>query len=504
MYISVLQMFKIGVGPSSSHTLGPMKAAKDFLVKAQIKGVDLSKVKQMKTDLYGSLALTGRGHHTDKAVIMGMMGEDPVTVDTTTIYSEIEKLQVKKKVKLLKSYNSEFRINFLRSQKLPYHTNGLKFTLLDNNDNDIYNEIYYSIGGGFILSEEETQKQNNDEGKKYNSLPFPFKNAKELFWLSESNDISVPRLILENEKKYHNTTEKEILKYLDDIWRVMNNCISRGLITEGTLPGPLNLKRRAPGLYQNLLKDSISNPMYYLNWINTHAIAVSEENASGGQVVTSPTNGSAGVIPATINYYNNFCADKHPNKLYDFLLSAGAVGGIFKLNSTISGAEGGCQAEIGVSASMAAGGLTCALDGSSSQIEKASEIAMEHFIGMTCDPIGGLVQIPCIERNGVGAVKAINASALALTDNSQQRISLDRIVRVMKKTGEDMKTKYKETSKGGLAQEYNRKYIAKRFANEYDDENKANNDNDNDNDNDENNEGKDKDSIKLYLPETLC
>lgn len=486
MYISVLQMFKIGIGPSSSHTLGPMKAAKQFLLKAVEKGVDISKTKTMKTDLYGSLALTGKGHHTDKAVILGMLGEDPVTVDTPKIYDKVDILAKEKKIKLLNKYDSDFKINFLRSQKLPYHTNGVKFTLLNKDDKELFSEIYYSIGGGFILSEEETKSQNKDDENKFNKLPFQFKNAKELFWMSETNQITLPQLIMENEKVYLGISEKEIKERLDVIWKVMDNCINRGLVTEGYLPGPLNLQRRAPSLYKKLLEESTSqNPMFYLNWINAHAIAVSEENASGGQVVTSPTNGSAGVIPAVLNYYFKFCADKHPNKLHDFLLSAGAIGGIFKLNSTISGAEGGCQAEIGVSASMAAAGLTCALNGNSNQIEKASESAMEHFIGMTCDPIGGLVQIPCIERNGMGAVKAINASALALTETIMNKVSLDRIVRVMKKTGEDMKSKYKETSKGGLAKEFNRKYRANNKKYVGDDEN-----------NDE--------TVKLFLPETLC
>lgn len=456
-------MFKIGIGPSSSHTLGPMKAAKEFLLKSVAKGIDLNKVKTMKTDLYGSLALTGKGHHTDKAVILGMLGEDPKTVDTSTIYQKIEKLAAEKRLKLLNQTDVQFRINFLRSQKLPYHTNGLKFTLIGHDDSEIINEIYYSTGGGFIISEEETKNKNAADTDKFNKLPFPYKNSKELFYLSESNNISLPNLILENEKVYLGLSEKEIKDRLSEIWEVMNNSIKRGLMIEGILPGPLSLNRRAPSLYKKLLAESKTNdPMYYLNWINCHAIAVSEENASGGQVVTSPTNGSAGVIPAVLNYYFKYCADKHPNKLHDFLFTAGAIGGIFKLNSTISGAEGGCQAEIGVSSSMAAGGLTCALNGNCTQIEKASEIAMEHFIGMTCDPIGGLVQIPCIERNGVGAVKAINASALALTETNTSKISLDRIVRVMKKTGEDMKTKYKETSKGGLASDFNKKYKHKR------------------------------------------
>mmetsp|Transcript_27336 Transcript_27336/g.28431 ORF Transcript_27336/g.28431 Transcript_27336/m.28431 type:complete len:482 (-) Transcript_27336:49-1494(-) len=481
-------MFKIGIGPSSSHTLGPMKAAKDFLVKATNKGVDLSKVRSMKTDLYGSLALTGKGHHTDKAVILGMMGEDPVTVDTSTVYKKVSKITKEKKVQLLGTHQVGFKINFLRSQILPYHTNGLKFTLLGEGDQELINETYYSIGGGFILSDEETKKESSDHASKFKSLPFQFKNATELFWLSETNKIPLNKLIMENEKVFHQTTEKEIKERLDVIWSVMNSSIKRGLSSEGVLPGPLELQRRAPSLFKKKVENNQAiDPMFFMNWINVHAMAVSEENASGGQVVTSPTNGSAGVIPAVASYYNKFYADKHPNKLHDLLTTAGAIGGIFKLNSTISGAEGGCQAEIGVSSSMAAAGLTCALGGTNSEIEAAAESAMEHFIGMTCDPIGGLVQIPCIERNGVGAVKAINACSLALSESINRRVSLDRIVNVMKKTGDDMKTKYKETSKGGLAKEFFREYKKEKGSEGYDEEAEE-----------------EEETVKLFLPETLC
>lgn len=452
MYISVFQMFKIGIGPSSSHTVGPMKAAKEFLIKANSLGLlNPTKVKMMKTDLYGSLALTGKGHASDKAVIMGMMGEDPDSVDTNTIYSIVDNLNQSKKVRLLNKFEADFKINFLRNQKLPYHSNSMKFTLIDHDDKEIFEDFYYSIGGGFILNGSDV---DNKIDVKQKEIPFPFTKAKELFSLCEKHKMTIPELILENEKVF--LDEQEIKIRIDKIWDVMQRCIDRGLHSPGILPGPLAVTRRAPALYEKLKSDLDPNdPMNNLNWINVFALAVSEENAIGGQVVTSPTNGSAGVIPSVLTYFYKFHKNKVTNKkLYDFFLTSSAIGSLFKTNATISGAEGGCQAEIGVSSSMAAAGLTCVLDGNLNQIENSAEIAMEHFIGMTCDPVGGMVQIPCIERNAVGAVKAVNACALALTENHKSKVSLDRIIKVMKKTGEDMKTKYKETSKGGLAKEF--------------------------------------------------
>jgi L-serine dehydratase len=477
MYISVFQMFKIGIGPSSSHTVGPMKAAKEFLLKAKKNQLlNPNIVKSMRTDLYGSLALTGKGHATDRAVILGMMGEDPDTVDTSNIYDTVDRLNEEKKVKLLNNFEVDFKINFLRSQKLPYHSNAMKFTLLNKNNEEIFKDIYYSIGGGFIFNEADNQNKT----EKTKNVPFPFEKAKDLFSLCAENKMTIPQLIMENEKAL--MPEHEVKAKIDRIWEVMQKCIERGLNTPGTLPGPLAVKRRAPPLYEKLKSGDSLDPMDYLNWINVFALAVSEENAIGGQVVTSPTNGSAGVIPAVLSYFNKFHSNKaSKDKIYDFFLTASAIGSIFKTNATISGAEGGCQAEIGVSASMAAGGLACALGGSITQIENAAEMAMEHFIGMTCDPIGGLVQIPCIERNAVGAVKAVNVTALALSENHSNKVSLDKIVKVMKKTGEDMKTKYKETSKGGLAKEFEKEVKIGTSDGK-----------------------KDSDMFKIPLPETLC
>jgi L-serine dehydratase len=475
MYVSILEMFKIGIGPSSSHTLGPFIAAKKFLNKAVSKGINFKKVKSIKIDLYGSLALTGKGHHTDKAVILGMIGEDPATIDTTTVYDTIDEIQKEKKLNIfINNSLVDFRINFLRTQKLPFHTNGVKFTLNGKDQKELHSEIYYSIGGGFILSEEETEKKEQQNNNRFDNLPFKFKNANELFYMAESNDLSIPQIIMENEKSYLGLSEDEIRFKLDQIWEIMDKCIKRGISTEGHLPGPMRLKRRAPGLYKQCLeieKQTIDDPSMFdptlsLNFINSVAMGVAEENAIGGQVITSPTNGSAGVIPSVISYYLKYYSKKYPNKINDILITAGAIGGIYKMNATLSGAEGGCQAEIGVSSSMAAAGLACALDGTPYHIEHSAESAMEHFIGMTCDPIGGMVQIPCIERNAFGALKAINAASMILNDKSRGKIRLDRIVRVMKKTGDDLKVKYKETSTGGLATEYNKKFKEVKYIDE--------------------------------------
>ncbi len=472
MSLSVFQMFKIGIGPSSSHTVGPMKAAKLFLQNAQAKGVLSQKsIRQVKAELFGSLALTGKGHATDKAIVMGLIGEDPENVDTSTIYQKVDQLQKVKSLKLLNERETNFSIQFHRNGKLPYHTNGMRFSLVDDENNEIFKEVYYSIGGGFILSEKETLQNNADCGSsrpnsnnnstwnnsiQEKKVPYPFKTAEELFSLCRENKLTVSQLVMANEKTWRN--EKEINNKLDRIWEVMDNCIKRGLKAHGILPGPLQLERRGPKLYDKLLgineenkTGEIIDPFINLNWINCWALAVSEENSIGGQVVTAPTNGSAGVIPAVIKYYLKYYSQKHPNKLHDFFLTSAAVGMIIKLNATVSGAEGGCQAEIGASSSMAAAGLAAALGGSLINIENAAEIALEHFIGLTCDPIGGLVQIPCIERNAVGAVKSVNAAALAMSETNVHKISLDRIIKVMKETGDDMKSKYKETSKGGIA-----------------------------------------------------
>jgi L-serine dehydratase len=467
-------MFKIGIGPSSSHTVGPMKAAKEFLVNAKKNGIiGKNNIRMVKAELFGSLALTGKGHATDKAIVMGLIGLDPDNVDTSTVYGKVDKLQAAKRLKILEEIETNFSIVFHRTGKLPYHTNGMRFSLINDNNEEIFKEIYYSVGGGFIVNDNEVNPPNQensadasnlsatpvDANEKWNNsinekkVPYPFKTADELFALCRENKLTVPQLIMENEKT--RDSEQEIRRKLDRVWEVMNGSIKRGLYSHGILPGPLHIERRAPKLYVKLLEQETNqtelDPFHYMNWINCWALAVSEENSIGGQVVTAPTNGSAGVIPSTISYYNKFHSKKHPDKIHDFLLTASAIGMVIKLNATVSGAEGGCQAEIGASSSMAAAGLTSALGGSLVSIENAAEIALEHFIGLTCDPVGGLVQIPCIERNAVGAVKSVNAAALALSETNKHKVSLDRIIKVMKQTGDDMKSKYKETSKGGIA-----------------------------------------------------
>jgi len=470
-----------------------MKAAKEFLINAKhgkILHEHKHRIKSVKVDLFGSLALTGRGHATDKAIVMGLIGEDPDNVDTSTIYNKVAEIHKQKKLKLLGEFEHDldFKIEFHKQGRLPYHTNGMRFILHDEKQGEIFKEIYYSTGGGFIVKEEEMKAQKeaeknsasdnykNLQEKQEKRVPYPFKTADELFYICKTENKTIAQIVMENEKTWMG--EAEIRSRLDRIWEVMQNCINRGLKTTGILPGPLKIERRAPTILKKLLANESSvinhlqsehgstsdinnfnifdnrlvlDPMDYLNWINMWALAVSEENSIGGQVVTAPTNGSAGVIPAVISYYKKFYEHKHPGKLHDFMLTAAAIGMIIKLNATVAGAEGGCQAEVGAAASMAAAGLTAALGGNLIKIENAAEIAMEHFIGMTCDPVGGMVQIPCIERNAVGAVKAVNACALALLENNKHKVSLDRIVQVMKQTGDDMKSKYKETSKGGLA-----------------------------------------------------
>jgi L-serine dehydratase len=462
MALSAFQIFKIGIGPSSSHTVGPMKAAKEFILNAKKQGfLDTKNIRLVKSELFGSLALTGKGHATDKALIMGLIGEDPEEIDTSTIYKKIDLIIKEKRLKLLQNRETEFVIQYHKNGKLPFHTNGMRFSIIDDNNKEIFKEIYYSVGGGFIVSESETKKndKNSEDDVK---LPFPFKSFDELIDLCRQNKLSIPQLVMENEKVWR--SEKEINMKIDKIWEVMKNCIDRGLNTHGTLPGPLKVTRRAP-----LLMDQIKHgqddhdPMSHFNWINSWALAVSEENSIGGQVVTSPTNGAAGVVPSVIKYYDTFYSKKHPNKLYDFILTSAAVGMIIKINATVSGAEGGCQAEIGAASSMAAAGLTSALNGSLTQIENSAEMALEHFIGLTCDPVGGLVQIPCIERNAVAAVKSVNACAMSLKSDLKSKVSLDRIIKVMKITGDDMKSIYKETSKGGIA-----KIMAKDFKKEND------------------------------------
>ncbi len=460
--ISVFDMFKIGVGPSSSHTLGPWRAANLFLQSLQNKSL-LSKVNRLEILLYGSLAKTGKGHGTDIAVQLGLSGEDPVTFDVNMIDAKINDIKAMKKLILNGKYEIDFEpvedIEFLITETLPFHPNALTFlAVLDNNDHIA--ETYYSIGGGFVLKEGEQLSGDSDV-----VLPFPINDADDLLHWCMKTGMSISEIVMENENTWR--SEKDTLSGLLNIWEVMKQCIFRGCHTNGVLPGGLNVKRRAALLNKKLLKEKEYSDFdswikvikeggndfkYILDWVSCFALAVNEENAAFGRVVTAPTNGAAGVIPAVLAYYIIFSDANTPDKIVQFLLTASEVGCMFKKGATISAAMGGCQAEIGVSSSMAAAALTECMGGTQRQALMAAEIAMEHHLGMTCDPINGLVQIPCIERNTMGAIKAITACQLALQSAPDYaKVSLDNVIKTMWNTAMDMNSKYKETSDGGLA-----------------------------------------------------
>lgn len=446
--LSIFDIYKIGVGPSSSHTNGPMIAGYHFRDALDDK---LSSVFKIKVDLYGSLSLTGKGHHTNRATVIGLMGNRPDTIDIKEANERLNHTITTKQLALSvdKTIPFDFQHDIIfHHDSLPLHENGMSITAFDSNDNVVITETYYSTGGGFIATESELQ--NKDKQTKV-ALAFPFHSAEELLKQAEKHGYCLGGLILRNELAF--TTSEEIDRKANQIWQVMSSCVERGLETEGILAGGLNVTRRAPALLKKLEANSAlhNDPMEIMDWINMYAFAVSEENAAGGQVVTSPTNGAAGVIPAVLMYYNDFIKELDLKQIKDFLAVSGAIGMLYKVNASISGAEVGCQGEIGVSSSMAAAGLTALLGGSNEQICIAAEIAMEHSLGMTCDPIGGLVQVPCIERNAMGAIKAINASRMALKRTSKCLISLDKVIDTMYETGKDMNKKYRETSLGGLA-----------------------------------------------------
>lgn len=450
MLISVFEMFKIGIGPSSSHTVGPMVAARAFAsLLAEIRADAAS----IKTKFYGSLALTGKGHWSDKAVILGLSGESPDLINPEHIEPLLANVGSEKRLKLNGvtdiAFDPAIDIFFEQHIRLPFHSNAMKFESFDQHGNLIVERLYYSIGGGFVLDEEEAGR--NSPRVEEISVPFPFSSAKELLEIGRKEGLKIADIMMANERAHR--SEEDIFAGLDRVWDVMAGCIDRGCTRTGILPGVLNVPRRAPGLYQSLKtkeKQGIEEALSAMDWINLWAIAVNEENASGGQVVTAPTNGAAGILPAVLRYYHHFCTPTREGS-YEFLLTAGAIGALYKTNASISGAEVGCQGEVGVACSMAAAGLTAALGGSNEQIENAAEIGMEHNLGLTCDPIAGLVQIPCIERNAMGAVKAVDASRLALLGDGTHMVSLDKVIETMRETGRDMKAKYKETSKGGLA-----------------------------------------------------
>lgn len=451
MYYSVFNLFKIGVGPSSSHTVGPMVAAKEFLTTLN----NFDQVAEVKVDVFGSLALTGLGHATDKAILMGLEGHEPAIIDPAMIDSRCEEIRATNKIKLLNKSEIKFvvpeHMPFHMEKLLPHHSNGMTFTAFDENGKELARENYYSVGGGAVMNEADFGR--NTPPPEEIPVPYPFDTGDELLELCKNNKLTIAELMWANEKAL--MSEEEIKKGLDEVHAAMEFSINRGCATSGTLPGSLKVERRAARVL-NSLKEAqekqLSDPSVILDWINLWALAVNEENAAGGRVVTAPTNGAAGIIPAVLRYYDRFYnRDDRKEPLYDFLLTATAIGSLYKKNASISGAEVGCQGEVGVACSMAAAGLAAVKGGTVLQVENAAEIGMEHNLGLTCDPIGGLVQIPCIERNAMGAVKAIDAARLAMHGDGIHHVSLDKVIETMRQTGKDMQAKYKETSQGGLA-----------------------------------------------------
>lgn len=452
-HISVFDLFKIGIGPSSSHTVGPMKAAATFAEKLRRDG-KLAHTASVIVELFGSLALTGKGHGTDRAIMLGLCGEKPDAIDPDMIDTRLAEINASKALVLAGAqripFLPEHHFVFHYTQSLPLHPNGMRFSALDLDSQPLDRQTYYSIGGGFVVQEIATPATNATRSVK--EIPFPFKSGADLLRLAREHDLSLAQLEMENEKTWR--TEENIRAGLLNIWRVMQGCVQRGLTREGILPGGLQVRRRAPMLHRELTSHperALRDPLTIIDWINLYALAVNEENAAGGRVVTAPTNGAAGIIPAVLHYYERFSGNPTDEGIIRFFLVAGAIGKLYKENASISGAEVGCQGEVGVACSMAAAGLVAALEGTNEQIENAAEIGMEHNLGLTCDPVMGLVQIPCIERNAIGAVKALNAARMAMKSDGTHKVSLDQVIATMRQTGMDMKSHYKETSQGGLA-----------------------------------------------------
>ena len=453
MSISVFDLFTIGIGPSSSHTIGPMRAAKRFVDGLISAGV-LDNVARLEVNLYGSLGATGRGHGSDKAVLLGLEGDTPEAVNVDTISQRIGDIRRQKVIQLNQQQSVSFDeardLILHRRQTLDHHSNGITFVAFNEAGKELLNKTYYSVGGGFVVNETAIGTDRIVEDTQ--QLPYPFSTADELLSLCKDTGLSISDVMLENEKSWR--SEQEIRDGLLEIWQVMQSCVERGCEQRGVLSGGLKVKRRAADLFQSLKSQpeaSLRDPLSILDWVNLYALAVNEENAGGGRVVTAPTNGAAGIIPAIMHYYYNFIPGANEDGLIRFLLTAAAIGLLFKLNASISGAEVGCQGEVGSACSMAAGALTEVMGGSPGQVENAAEIAMEHNLGLTCDPVGGLVQVPCIERNAMASIKAINSARIALRGDGEHFVSLDKVIKTMRDTGADMKTKYKETSRGGLA-----------------------------------------------------
>ena len=477
MNTSLFELFKIGIGPSSSHTVGPMRAALRFARELASNNL-LDHTAKVTVDLYGSLALTGIGHGTDRAILLGLLGEAPDTVDPATVEEKIANIRNTNTLTLNGTKTIPFieaeNLNFRRNQMYPdpavhSHPNGMRFTAFDNTGTTLADKVFYSIGGGFIVSEAERTAESLTSAR---TVPYPFRSAADLLATAKQHNLTIANLLLANEiallndpniainRPTSSTThptqspEDKIRTSILSIWKAMQQCTERGIATEGILPGGLNVRRRAHRLAERLNTIGSKDPLAPIDWVTVYAMAVNEENAAGGRVVTAPTNGAAGVIPAIANYYTHFIEGTPEEKeegLLRYFLTAAAIGILYKENASISGAEVGCQGEVGVACSMAAGGLVAALNGTNEQVEHAAEIAMEHNLGMTCDPIGGLVQIPCIERNGMGAVKAINACRMAMHESGDHKLSLDQVIATMYQTGLDMQSRYKETSLAGLA-----------------------------------------------------
>lgn len=450
MAVSVFDLFKIGIGPSSSHTVGPMRAASIFLDRLREAGAFEATVR-VRAELFGSLGHTGRGHGTDRAVLLGLEGERPDRVDPDHIGPRIAEIGETGRLRLGGerdiAIDGRKDLVFHKRQTLPHHPNGMRFTAFDGDGTTLLERDYYSVGGGFVVNTDDAA--NDRIMPDTTPLPHRYSTGDELLAICDQEGLRIADVMRANERAWR--SDDEIREGLLAIWQAMQQCVERGLEQTGYLPGGLKVARRAPTLYRKLRHRAAQDNLDQLDWINLYALAVNEENAAGGRVVTAPTNGAAGIIPAVLHYYRRFVSGADEDGVIEFLLTAGAIGLLYKENASISGAEVGCQGEVGVACSMAAGGLTAALGGSMEQVENAAEIGMEHNLGLTCDPVGGLVQIPCIERNAMGAVKAVNATRMAMAGDGKHRVSLDKVIRTMRETGRDMKTKYKETSRGGLA-----------------------------------------------------
>jgi L-serine dehydratase len=461
MAVSVFDLFKIGIGPSSSHTVGPMRAARLFTLRLDHDGL-LPRTARVLSQLYGSLGATGKGHGSDKAVLLGLAGHEPDTVDVDAVPALLAAMRSEGRVTLLGRHavalNEKDDLKFFRRERLPFHANGLRFTAFDDTGGELASRVYYSVGGGFVVSDEVAADGAKKKGIAPDTtvLPLPFRSGDELLQRCRELDGgrrgSIADVMRRNER--HWRSDAEIDASLLKIWHVMQDCVTRGCATDGVLPGGFRVKRRAKALRAQLTahpEQALSDPLQVLDWVNLYALAVNEENAAGGRVVTAPTNGAAGIVPAVLHYYTRFVPGSTDRGVIDFLLTAAAIGILYKENASISGAEVGCQGEVGVACSMAAAALCAVTGGSPEQVENAAEIGMEHHLGLTCDPVGGLVQIPCIERNAIASVKAINAARMALRGDGTHYVSLDQVIKTMRETGADMMSKYKETARGGLA-----------------------------------------------------